>query len=346
MTSKNDKLRGLFLAALMVLSITVGSIAFAGSAAAATNTSGSLSTPADEIEEIGQTYDFVADAEEDYSSDVMWVNVTMDDANLTNVDEGTSGATSADDVTVNLGGSGDLSDNTTVRGNVVATKLSSATSVSAGDSISVDVSSVINPTDAESKDFSVELAASDGTTQDSFTVSKTFTQDKDTTGASAPGAPSLTSAIEYDDSGTSTIEIAFAEAVFTDADQTAEDTGTALGSGDVEVWLNGEEVTGDYTFPSGGADGATNGQLLLTSTAVTPEPTDTLEVNITTDVEDDTGQETSFTNESITITGATALASAGNQGGQTTSESQDAEGTTNQDVFSGTALLNPGTASS
>ncbi|WP_267639812.1 DUF7827 domain-containing protein [Haloarchaeobius amylolyticus] len=79
-------------------------------------------------------------------------------------------------------------------------------------------------------------------------------------------APSVNSAVEYDDGGTSTIEIALSEA-----------SNSSL-SPNITVTKNGNDVTGDYNVDA--TDDGTTGTLVLTSTTEDIDPTDTLTVTI------------------------------------------------------------------
>ncbi|WP_439026653.1 DUF7827 domain-containing protein [Haloarchaeobius sp. DT45] len=79
-------------------------------------------------------------------------------------------------------------------------------------------------------------------------------------------APTVQSAVEYDDSGTSTIEISLSEA-----------SNSSITMSNVTVTKNGNDVTGDYSV---GGDDGTSGKLVLTSSSQSVDPTDDLVVTL------------------------------------------------------------------
>ncbi|WP_435358625.1 BGTF surface domain-containing protein [Haloarchaeobius sp. DFWS5] len=82
--------------------------------------------------------------------------------------------------------------------------------------------------------------------------------------AAASVAPSVTGAVEYNDGGTSTIEIALSEA------------SNASLAGDITIEKNGNNVTGDYTVAQDGQSGT----IVLTASGENVNPTDDLTVTI------------------------------------------------------------------
>ncbi|WP_276272196.1 DUF7282 domain-containing protein [Haloarcula litorea] len=214
MTDTSEKIRSLFLTALMVFSVIGGSIAFAGSAAAANN--GSLTLTPNDNEEAGPTqYDHSADLELDSDQSLYYVDVDFTSDSSANVD---LSDVSAEDIQVQTpqGDRTQASDFTDVTksNGVLSFKLSnSIDGLSDEDTVQVIVDDVDNPVAASGGStytFEVSYRDSSDSQFDSNSVDYTISN----TGGEA-GTPDIRKATHYvptdAPSGEGSIEIAFNE---------------------------------------------------------------------------------------------------------------------------------------
>ncbi|WP_257297824.1 surface glycoprotein [Haloarchaeobius sp. FL176] len=151
-TQTKDKVRSLFLAALMVTSIAGGAVAFTGTVAATANASASAN-PA--TVDSGSTHTVSADAEGDSSltSIVVDYSVGSPTSDISNVGQG--------DVTVIVNGNDVTNTVTDVsssnNGETLTITLDGTTSVSAGDTVTVEYSDVQNPSTAGSAPVDITI---------------------------------------------------------------------------------------------------------------------------------------------------------------------------------------------
>ena len=161
MTSNSDKLRSLFLAALMVFSVFAGTVALSGSAAAAANEA--VTSQGTQDKGVTSTsYTLTGDLEN--SGTVETVNVTLESADLNSV-------TSGD---VSFTGTSGLSVNSIVTDDDTIEITTGTTSVSAGDTVTVDISAnVDNPASGGVYDADVRLI--DGSDNNIDTLNTDYT---------------------------------------------------------------------------------------------------------------------------------------------------------------------------
>ncbi|RNJ27124.1 BGTF surface domain-containing protein [Halosegnis longus] len=178
MTDTNTKVRSLILTALMVVSVFGGSIAFAGSAAAANNNEIQLSSSG--AGDAGVEYTASGDIEATSSNDMQYLTVTFSEADLTGVTASDLRIESPD----NDGGSSTFnlnsaSDYTTVErdgaDDTLSIELSDSQSVGQNDRVIVEVGGVTNPNSAGDYNYDVVLeTTSEGTDFDTLTGSYTI----------------------------------------------------------------------------------------------------------------------------------------------------------------------------
>jgi len=172
MTDTISKLRSLVLATLMVSSVFAGTVAFSGAAAAANNASVSHSP-----ETTGEDTDFTLQADTTASYTLEQINVDLGSG--VNVDSGIDRS----DVQVDVAGSGQSLDSTSLSGGEIVISLSSGgVSVTSGDTITVDITgNVTNGNSGGTYTAQVSLRDSGGE-QDSFSgsysVSGSSTRDR------------------------------------------------------------------------------------------------------------------------------------------------------------------------
>ncbi len=200
MTENSNKVRALILSALMVFSVFAGTVAFAGTAAAATNQSIS---PADDG--VGAPTTYTASGEVELTSDNSMQHLTLDleGADFSNV--GSGDLTLFIDGTEYTGGWGTVE---SPSDGVLSIEMSNSQTVTDGDSVTLKVADVQNPDSGGTYDASLGL---EGTTEgDTFeTISDTY----DIAGGDGE-APTLRKATHYVDStDDEVIELAFDESI-------------------------------------------------------------------------------------------------------------------------------------
>ncbi|MDR5656682.1 PGF-CTERM sorting domain-containing protein [Halodesulfurarchaeum sp. HSR-GB] len=251
MTSNNGKLRALFLAALMVLSITVGSIAFAGGAAAAAQSVSETSTgpyaPGDSV-------DFDVEAGSNTNTITVWVD---DDGNGQYDDEPTVEVTPSE--------AGETVSGTVAVASDASTAPDTAT-LAAVESASADLTSGTTSPDVTSGTFEIDATApstSDSAVVDASTVTVSFDEEVNslTNGDGFSLADDDTDAeisvSSVSGNGTDTLTLSLAEPLAADDSHTP-----TIAGGTVEDVLgntaDGKLTATSVTYTTGGFDPAAN----------------------------------------------------------------------------------------
>ncbi|WP_323675796.1 BGTF surface domain-containing protein [Halorubellus sp. PRR65] len=167
MTDETNKLRALVLTALMVTSVFAGTVALAGTAAAANSATITLSDQAPN--EPGVEYNTSADVSLSNQNTLVYVDVDLGSADVSNVD--------ASDISVYVDGN-EYTDGLTevsASSGVVEFKLSNSQSLSNGDTVRVAVDNVKNPSSVSTPSYSVSLSDSSDTQFDSWSGTYTIT---------------------------------------------------------------------------------------------------------------------------------------------------------------------------
>jgi len=240
MTETNNKIRALVLSALMVFSVFAGTVAFAGTAAAATNQS--ISPADDTVGASPVTYTASGEVELTSSNDMQYLTLTLDGADVSDV--------VADDVTLTVAGDGyESTDKGTISvdnpsDGVLSITLSNSITVQDGDTVNLEVAGVQNADSGGTYDASLSLETT--TEGDTFeTISDTYD-----IGGGDGQAPTLRKATHYADSTDgAVIELAFDESI-----------GAAPSSGEVTVnFANGTSES----VPIKNDDGTGDARVLL-----------------------------------------------------------------------------------
>jgi surface glycoprotein (TIGR04207 family)/PGF-CTERM protein len=269
MTDTHDKIRALFLSALMVFSVFAGTVAFAGTAAAVTNTSASVTDNVTPGSSNGESeLRIQIDTDVDSAGNDFNANVSLDPLNDIGVEftdsfsvsqAGSASAGSVSDVTYN-----ESTNTVTIDGSTSNTVDATFTIQLQG----LDASGIQD----SSAQFTVNAV---DTTADSSPESATVTATVDTVGPSIQNAAAFNNeeddGNEVVDDGTNGIDVtsggttgnapdAADQLVEVTFDEVVEDAGSGLEASDFRVTLSDETVV----TPSGAHDVASgDGQVLL-----------------------------------------------------------------------------------
>jgi len=306
MTDTNEKIRALFLTALMVVSVFGATVAFSGAAAAANN--GSL-TVGDDGEEASTKYTHSADLAN--GADLQYIDVDFSTDSSTDPDLSSVGE--ADIEVYSPQGDrtdeGDITGVTTSNGELSFQLENSIDGLGSGDNVTVVVDDVTNPTVNSDTTLTFNVSYQTTTEGDQFdSDEQDYTINNVGEGGGPPG---LSSAVSYTSQGTTVIpsgetgvELRFNESVESD---------TVDAGNFVAVLRDGTTVS-----PSSAEDAnADDDRAVILDFDTQADATEITEINVTTgssfdDLSGNSISGSDVANQTVTSTSSTAAETQGN----------------------------------